>query len=454
MRLLPAEFHALLRSIRRHGGIRALVTLALVLVVLAVTFTLMFHLLMLREGQEHSLLTGLYWTLTVMSTLGFGDVTFSGDLGRAFSMLVLLTGLAVLIFAIPTVFAEYVFKPWLNERDTHSAPRTLAEGIRGHVVICNYDAIADGLIPRLKTLGIESVVLEADMARATQLHADGVRVVCGGRSALETFRAVRTREARAVLANLGDAENTSVVLTVREVAPGTPVIALAEARDAVDILKLAGATEVVPLKQRLAQQLARRVGEGMEVAHRIGRVGGLVIAEFPIHGTKLAKRTLGATNLHEHAGVNIVAVWERGVLLPARAEHQLSENSVLVLVGTEEQLTDLDALFVIYHAHDAPVLVIGGGAVGREVCAALRKREVPVTVLERDRARRGALAEVADRVLIGDAAHKKNRHRRGRARSTVGGADDERRRHEYFSRRVLPQTARGDAHREPHHAHR
>ena len=43
-----------------------------------------------REGQAHSWLTGLYWTLTVMSTLGFGDITFHSDLGRAFSIVVLM----------------------------------------------------------------------------------------------------------------------------------------------------------------------------------------------------------------------------------------------------------------------------------------------------------------------------------------------------------------------------
>jgi transaldolase / glucose-6-phosphate isomerase len=37
-----------------------------------------------REGREHSWITGVYWTLTVMSTLGFGDITFETDLGRLF----------------------------------------------------------------------------------------------------------------------------------------------------------------------------------------------------------------------------------------------------------------------------------------------------------------------------------------------------------------------------------
>ena len=74
-------------------------------------------------------------------------------------------------------------------------------------------------------------------------------------------------------------------------------------------------------------------------------------------------------------------------------------------MGTEEQITDLDALFVIYQRGDAPVLVIGGGTVGRAVAETLRDRGAHVTILDHDSTLRDGLARVADRVVIGDAAN-------------------------------------------------
>ena len=62
--------------------------LALIGVVLL--FGWLFHVIMAWEGQDHTWFTGVYWALTVMSTLGFGDITFHSDLGRAFSVVVLL----------------------------------------------------------------------------------------------------------------------------------------------------------------------------------------------------------------------------------------------------------------------------------------------------------------------------------------------------------------------------
>ena len=93
--------------------------------------------------------------------------------------------------------------------------------------------------------------------------------------------------------------------------------------------------------------------------------------------------------------------------MPAGPETLLGEHSVPVLVGTEEQVTELDALFVIYHHTDAPapVLVIGGGTVGIAACKALRERGASVTVIDNDENLRSTLSRVADRVVIGDASN-------------------------------------------------
>jgi Trk K+ transport system NAD-binding subunit len=50
------------------------------------------------------------------------------------------------------------------------------------------------------------------------------------------------------------------------------------------------------------------------------------------------------------------------------------------------------------------VLVIGGGKVGVAAAKALAKRDVRVTILERDPSLEARLSQVADRVVVGDAA--------------------------------------------------
>ena len=272
-------------------------------------------------------------------------------------------------------------------------------------MICQYEDLARGLIPRLDELEVPYVVIEPDLSKAARLHTESVSVVAGSRDDAATFNAVRAASARLVFANLSDTQNTNITLTVREIDQEVPVIAVAENVDSIDVIELSGATQVLALKQRLGEQLATRIPDGIRSTQRIGSFGELVIAEFPIHGTALPGRTIRDSRLRELTGLNIVAVWERGRLLPAGPETMLSEHSVPVVVGTEEQVTELDALFVIYQATEPSALVLGGGSVGRAVAGALREKGVPVTILERDPALKERLAKVADRVVIGDGSN-------------------------------------------------
>ena len=451
MKFLPSQLMYILgeREVRRN--MRALLSFVGALALSIAAFSVLFHAIMLYEGQQHSWLTGVYWTLTVMSTLGFGDITFHSDLGRFFSIVVLVYGIVMLLIVAPFTFIRFFYAPWLEAQVRLRAPRELQEDVTGHVLICGYDEVAAGLVARLDDAGIPYVVLEPDVAEAATLHGDGLHVVTGSRDSRTTYEALRVQDARLVLANLGDATNTNITITVREVAPEVPIVALVDSVDSVDVLQLAGADHVVALKQRLGEQLASRVGTAGQTALRIGSFEDLEIAEFPIHGTALPGRTVRDTRLRELTGLNIVGVWERGRLLAAGPDTMLSDRSVPVVVGTDEQLTELDALFVIYHGDDAPVLVIGGGSVGRSVCRVLRERGATVTVLDSNEELREELSEVADRVVIGDAANLQTVKRAGieEASAIVLTTNDDAT--NIFLTVYCHKLATGRAHRQPDH---
>ncbi|MFP6607444.1 MAG: NAD-binding protein, partial [Myxococcota bacterium] len=405
MKFLPSQLVYLLSQRDARRNLRGFAAYVMVLVATIVVYSLLFHVIMQHEGQEHSWLTGFYWTFTVMSTLGFGDITFNSDLGRAFSVLVLLSGIILLLIVLPFTFIQSFYAPWLQAQLHTRAPRKIAEEMRNHVIFCRYDEIARGLIPYLESSGFPYVVIEPEPAAAADLHTDGISVVAGSPEAKETYERLRAREARLVVANLSDTKNTNITLTVREVAPDVAIAALAEKFDSIDVLELSSADHVLGIKRDLGAQLANRVAVGARHAHRIGRFDDLVIAEFPIHGTSLPGRTVRETRLRELTGLTVVGVWERGHLLSAGPDTTLSEHSVPVMIGTEEQLSELDAFFVIYEQSDSPVLVIGGGNVGCAASEALRKRGARVTIVDSNPELHDQLALVADQVMIGDASN-------------------------------------------------
>jgi Trk K+ transport system NAD-binding subunit len=151
-------------------------------------------------------------------------------------------------------------------------------------------------------------------------------------------------------------------------------VATAEHSESIDVLELAGATHVLPLKQRLGEQLAARVNAGHCEAHVLGRFRDLRIAEFPVYRTPLSGCTLRDTQLRQITGVNVVGVWERGRLVPARPDTLLQDSSVPVVVGTVEQIAALNHLVEPFDINNSPVLVIGGGKVGQAAARELKRR--------------------------------------------------------------------------------
>jgi len=370
-------------------------------------FTVLFHVLMLHvEGQDHSWITGFYWTLTVMTTLGFGDITFHTDVGRIFSIVVLLSGVVLLLIVLPFAFIRLFYAPWMEARLRQRAPRAAPNDVSGHVVICAWDAIAPGLVAKLKLHGIPYFVIEPDPAEATRLDADGISVVNGEVDASETYVRLQVQRALLVVANREDTTNTNIVLTVREVAPDVPIAAIVESADALDVLALAGASHVLPLKQRLGHMLAHRINAGHARAYVLGELHGLEVAEFSVHATGFAGKRLRDLSLREGIGINFVAVWERGRLKPVTPDTVLSDASVPVVVGTPAQIRALDELLLIYDTNYNAALVIGGGQVGLAAVTTIRARDFPVTLVERESDVCTPARALATRVVQGDAADR------------------------------------------------
>ena len=119
--------------VRNKEAKKNVLLLAKFLIFLAAIITLystVFHLLMVYEGKNYSLITGFYWTLTVMSTLGFGDITFSTDLGLLFTLLVLLSGVVLMLIMLPFTFIQFFYAPWLEAQSQARTPRSLPKTTR------------------------------------------------------------------------------------------------------------------------------------------------------------------------------------------------------------------------------------------------------------------------------------------------------------------------------------
>ncbi|HEX5371990.1 MAG TPA: ion transporter [Aquabacterium sp.] len=136
------EYTSLGRAIQASRR-KILVFLSFVLMVVLVLGTVM-HVI---EGPEHgftSIPTSMYWAVTTMTTVGFGDITPKTDLGRLVSSLMMLLGWGVL--AVPTgiVTAEMTAQRQqggngggaTSPSTTRTCPNCLTEGLSHEANYC------------------------------------------------------------------------------------------------------------------------------------------------------------------------------------------------------------------------------------------------------------------------------------------------------------------------------
>jgi Trk K+ transport system NAD-binding subunit len=347
-------------------------------------YSIVFHFLMLLEDRYYTWVTGVYWTLTTMSTLGFGDITFESDIGRVFSVVVLLSGIVLLLVMLPFTFIQFFYAPWLEAQTKARAPRELPEDTKGHVILTNFDATSAQLVDKLRQYKYPYIVLFEDVQEALRVHDLGYRVAVGELADPATYHRLRADKAALVYAGVDDIVNTSIAFTVREVSANVPVVVNAERDDSIDIMELAGATYVFQFMKMLGQSLARRTIGTNTRANVIGNVETILIAEAPVMRTPLQGKTLEETRLRETIGVTVVGMWEAGRFVIPSAGTRLGAATVLLLAGSPEQLVEYDSKYGQYEKSDQPVLILGGGRVGRAAAEALRERGMEYLIIEKN----------------------------------------------------------------------
>ena len=113
MKFAAAQINSLIRGRTRRRNLRVLLRFLLVLIGMITLFSVIFHELMAREGQQFSWITSFYWTLTVMSTLGFGDITFQSGPRQGF-----LNGRSAVVHGVSTrPSALHLYRVFLRALD-------------------------------------------------------------------------------------------------------------------------------------------------------------------------------------------------------------------------------------------------------------------------------------------------------------------------------------------------
>ena len=391
-----------LSTLLTQSHFRTLVRFILILTSLTAFFSIFFQALMAYEGQEHSWVTGFYWTLSTMSTLGYGDISFTTDPGRLYSIVVLMSGILFMLVLLPFTVIELFYAPWIESRAASLVPHAVPSDMEGHVILTFYSSIATALIEKLVQFQYPYVVILPEIEEVTRLNDKGIYAIYGELNDPKAYRNARVEQASLVATTRSDILNTSVAFTVRGITNSTPVVSTVREEDAVEILQLAGCNNVLNITKLVAEGLARRANGGLQFSHVIGQIDDLCIAEVDSNRTTLVGQAYLVAQWE--TSVSIVGFWKRGDFQIAEPENVIEADSVLVMAGTREQLKEFDQLFKLnlVSSESKPVVIIGGGRVGRATAEALKSHGIESCIVEKNAERLSLL----NNYVHGSAANK------------------------------------------------
>ena len=365
-------------------------------------YSITFHLLMLYEGRNFSLITGFYWTLTVMSTLGFGDITFSTDLGLLFTLIVLVSGIVLLLIMLPFTFIQFFYAPWLEAQNQARTPRFLPEDIHGHVLLTNFDSLSKNLVAKLIKHHYDYTFITGDQHKALEIYDAGYKVVLGDVDDPETYKKTHADRAALVVATADDLINTNISFTVREISDSVPIASSAEKKHSLDILNFPGNTHAFQFMNMLGVSLAEKT-IGVVEPNIIGRFQELLIGEIPVRDTILSGQTLAQSRLRQTLGLTVIGLLERGQIFPPDPLTVLSPTNILIIAGTQAAMDRTGRELTNSPAEPAPdplVLILGGGRVGQAAASFLHQNNISYKIVEK----LATIKKDKAHYILGDAA--------------------------------------------------
>jgi len=190
-----------------------------------------------------TLTDAFYYTIVTASTVGYGDVTAASELGKLFSISVLLINVAAFAVALGVLLTPAI-EAQLSKalgRMTDSQFNLLDD----HVILLGYGDLTEPIIENLSDKTQFAVVTTNETA-ARRLADRDIVVLTAEPSDEAPLQQVRITDARAAIAATeNDAQDALAILTAKQLNSDLTILAAAMQRENVAKLRHAGADRVI-----------------------------------------------------------------------------------------------------------------------------------------------------------------------------------------------------------------
>ena len=309
--------------------------LAVIVFVFTVVFggTLVF---MYVEGK--SFLESLYFVIATVTTVGYGDVVPATNIGKLFSILLIIFGAGAVLSIIPLVFSYIVERDIRTALGFEKIPK-----LTGHVIICRYNELAGQALEDIQARDIPYIIIEHDEDLIDELRELKMPYVHGDPGEDRILKKAMIGDATSIiLESKNDSENTFIAIAARQLNPKIKIIARVDSSETVPIYKNVDVDVIidpqeVTLKTLVKNALAPYATDFFDEMSLFKNVN---MGQFQVSNDSLISgKQISDTNLRVKTGASIVAILKGDEMRPNPSiDTVIQENDVLLVLGTSEQL--------------------------------------------------------------------------------------------------------------------
>jgi len=319
---------------------------SVIAILVIISGTLGYHFI---EGW--SLLDSLYMTIISITTVGFSEVAPLSNLGKMFTILLLLSGIGIAAYAFGTG-VKFIIEGQIRLLRGQSRMQKKIQSLKGHHIVCGYSRLGTIVVKEFLELGEQVLVLDRDPTHLEELEELEVPLIVGNADEDEFLKKAKIDTAKTLLSLLpNDADNVYVTLCARDLNPEIKITARTDDEDGERRLRRAGATEIIsPYRvsgNKVVQRILRpHVSDFLELATSpVGLQLGIEEVKVP-ENSKIAGKTLQESDLRKKTGAVIAAsILKDGTMAyNPGGESILEPGSTLVVLGEKKALERLSSM--------------------------------------------------------------------------------------------------------------
>jgi voltage-gated potassium channel len=291
------------------------------------------------------LLDALYQTVTTVTTVGFREVQPLSEVGRVFTMVLILVGVATVLYAFSLLMGALI-EGQVRELFGRRRMERQISHMSGHVIVCGFGRVGRNIADYVSKAGQQVVVVDRD---AHRLLSVAYPVVVGEATEDRVLCEAGIQRARVLVTALTtDADNLFVTLSGRSIRPDLFIVARARLEDSEDKLTRAGADRVVNPQSIGGQRMAAfvlqpHVAEFLDVVMHDGTMEFRLEEVAVPGGSPLAGASLREAHIRDLTGALILALRDGDGSFTTNPppETVLAAGQILIAIGTEAQLKAL-----------------------------------------------------------------------------------------------------------------